>query len=50
MEKKKVERERLEIRIPVGILEKIDKYQEENDIPTRTSAVLELIRKGLNAK
>lgn len=50
MENKKIHRERLEIRVPIEILEKIDKYKEEQSIVTRTSAILELIRKGLNAK
>ncbi|MED4456200.1 hypothetical protein [Metabacillus fastidiosus] len=51
MEKKEgrklIDRERVEIRFPVNILEKVDAYQEENMIPTRTAAILELIRKGL---
>lgn len=41
------EKERVEIRMPKFILEKIDAYQEKNGLPTRTAAVLELIRKGL---
>lgn len=41
------EKERVEIRMPVTILKEVDKYQKENGIPTRTSAILELLRKGL---
>lgn len=41
------EKERVEIRMPKFILEKIDAYRKKNGLPTRTAAVLELIRKGL---
>lgn len=40
-------KERVEIRMPVPILEKVDAYQEEHGISTRTAAILELLRKGL---
>ncbi|RBP59310.1 hypothetical protein DES36_11935 [Alkalibaculum bacchi] len=40
-------KERVEIRMPKVILEKINNYQKENGITTRTAAILELIRKGL---
>lgn len=41
------DKERVEIRMPKAILEKIDQYQKENGIPTRTAAILELLRKGM---
>ncbi|UJZ87854.1 ribbon-helix-helix domain-containing protein [Heyndrickxia coagulans] len=41
------EKERVEIRMPKTILEKLKQYQKENGIPTRTAAILELLRKGL---
>jgi metal-responsive CopG/Arc/MetJ family transcriptional regulator len=41
------DKERVEIRMPKPILEKIDDYQKENSIPTRTATILELLRKGL---
>ncbi|WP_459771491.1 ribbon-helix-helix domain-containing protein [Alkalibacterium sp. s-m-28] len=40
-------KERVETRMPKIILEKVDAYQKENGLPTRTAAILELIRKGL---
>ncbi|WP_235612339.1 ribbon-helix-helix domain-containing protein [Metalysinibacillus jejuensis] len=40
-------KERVEIRMPKSIIEKLDKYQEENGIATRTATILELLRKGL---
>ncbi|MBS7345957.1 MAG: hypothetical protein KIG60_09985 [Caryophanon sp.] len=43
----KVDKERVELRFPKTILEKVDRYQEENSISTRTATILELIRKGL---
>ena len=39
--------ERIELRIPISILQMIDKYRSDNGISTRTAAILELIRKGL---
>ncbi|AJH78931.1 hypothetical protein I6J17_06580 [Heyndrickxia coagulans] len=41
------EKERVEIRMPKTILEKLEQYQKEKGIPTRTAAILELLRKGL---
>ncbi|UZH06180.1 ribbon-helix-helix domain-containing protein [Heyndrickxia coagulans] len=41
------EKERVEIHMPKTILEKLKQYQKENGIPTRTAAILELLRKGL---
>lgn len=46
----KDDKERVEIRMPKSILEKVDKYQDEHGIPTRTAAILELLRKGLENK
>ncbi|HDR4569001.1 hypothetical protein J0772_27030 [Bacillus paranthracis] len=33
--------------MPKSILEKIDQYKDGNGIATRTAAILELLRKGL---
>ncbi|MCU7666776.1 hypothetical protein [Bacillus thuringiensis] len=41
---------RVETQIPVSIIEKLNIYQEENGLPTRTAAILELIRKGTEKK
>ncbi|MED4966038.1 hypothetical protein P9759_03205 [Heyndrickxia coagulans] len=41
------EKERVEIHMPKTILEKLEQYQKENGISTRTAAILELLRKGL---
>ncbi|MGX5609587.1 hypothetical protein ACWKTZ_24760 [Bacillus cereus] len=46
----KIKKARVEIQIPVSILEKVDIYQEENALTTRTAAILELIRKGTEKK
>lgn len=43
----KVDKERVEIRMPKAILEKLDQYQKENGLATRTATILELLRKGL---
>lgn len=43
----KDDKERVEIRMPKAIIEKLDKYQKENGIATRTATILELLRKGL---
>jgi len=43
----KVDKERIEIRMPKAILEKLDQYQKENGLATRTATILELLRKGL---
>lgn len=37
------------MKYPSKILQEIDEYAEKNAITTRTSAILELIRKGLKA-
>lgn len=46
----KDDKERVEIRMPKLILEKVDKYHKENGLPSRTAAILELLRKGLENK
>lgn len=43
-------KERVEIHMPKVILERIDNYKNENGITTRTAAILELIRKGLDKR
>ncbi|MCQ6275913.1 hypothetical protein JMM81_13245 [Bacillus sp. V3B] len=43
----KDDKERVEIRMPKAIIEKLDQYQKENGIATRTATILELLRKGL---
>lgn len=45
----KIEKERVELRVPKAILENINQYQNENGISTRTAAILELLRRGLMA-
>jgi hypothetical protein len=44
---KKITTVRKDIRVPVKLIEKVEKYQDENGIPTWTGALLELVRKGL---
>ena len=39
---------RLEMRIPTALLERIDKYKDEQAHTTRTAAVLELLRIALD--
>lgn len=41
------QKERVEIRMPKTVLEKVEQYQVANGIPTKTATILELIRKGL---
>jgi metal-responsive CopG/Arc/MetJ family transcriptional regulator len=45
-----MKKKRIDFWIPVNILEKIDEYADQNGIPTRTAALIELIRKGLGKK
>ena len=45
---KKVERKRLDMWMPVDLLKEIDEYQRENMLPSRTAAIIQLIRKGLS--
>jgi len=40
-------RTRIHLRLPEKLVEKIDAYQEENGLPTRTAAIIELLRKAL---
>jgi len=47
---KRVKTERVDMRIPVELLALVEEYQKENMMSSRTSAFLELVRKGLNAK
>jgi hypothetical protein len=44
---KKIETQRIDIRVPVSLLSAIEKYQEQQGIANRTTAMLELVRKGL---
>jgi hypothetical protein len=38
------------MRLPESIIKKIEQYQEEEGITTRTATILELIRKGLDKR
>lgn len=44
----KSEMKRLEMRVPSALLERIDQYKNEKMHVTRTAAILELIRIGLD--
>jgi hypothetical protein len=48
MPKKKIETQRIDILVPVVLLREIEKYQERKEIANRTTAMLELVRKGLD--
>jgi metal-responsive CopG/Arc/MetJ family transcriptional regulator len=41
---------RIDMRLPESIMKKIEHYQEEEGIATRTATILELIRKGLDKR
>ena len=43
----KGDKERVEIRMPKTIIQKLDEYQRRNGSSTRTATILELLRKGL---
>jgi hypothetical protein len=43
-----METKRIDIRIPKTLLKDIEKYQTEQKITSRTAALLELVRVGLN--
>lgn len=43
----KIKTKRIDMRVPENIMEEIEKYQKEQGITNRTSAMLELIRIGL---
>lgn len=45
-----METKRVEMNIPVALLELIDDYQNAEFLPNRTTAILELIRKGLKSE
>lgn len=45
-----MKRESILLKIPKDLLEKVESYQKENSITTRSGAIYELIRKGLNSK
>jgi metal-responsive CopG/Arc/MetJ family transcriptional regulator len=47
---RKIDAQKVTMLIPIKILTEVEKYQEENSIPNRTMAFLELVRKGLNKK
>lgn len=42
-----METKRIDIRVPVPLLKEIESYQQKHNITNRTSALLELVRKGL---
>lgn len=42
-----MEKKKLELTLTVKLLNEIEKYQKENNILYRTTAITELIRKGL---
>jgi metal-responsive CopG/Arc/MetJ family transcriptional regulator len=48
--KNKIEKKRWEAQWPVDLLKEIDEYATANYHTTRISAVIELIRAGLEAK
>ena len=43
-----VTKERLEMRVPAKLLERVDAYQTREQIPTRTQAVMDLLRRALD--
>lgn len=45
---KHFEKQRFELRLPIALAGRLDVYQEKNAIPTRTAAVLELLRRALD--
>ena len=45
-----METRRIDMRIPVKLLEEIEKYQKEQGITSRTGALLELVRIGLSVQ
>ena len=42
------EKKRVELRVPIGLLTEIDKYQTLNNIPSRTQTIFELCRISLH--
>jgi metal-responsive CopG/Arc/MetJ family transcriptional regulator len=45
-----MDKKRTDMWLPVKLIEKVDEYKEEHGIPSRTAAIIELIRKGLDKK
>jgi metal-responsive CopG/Arc/MetJ family transcriptional regulator len=43
------DRNRIHMRVPEPLLEQVEEYQEKKGITTKTSAFLELVRKGLES-
>ena len=43
----RIERGRLELRVPVTLLARLDAYQEKEQVASRTQAVIELLRRAL---
>lgn len=41
---------RKDIRVPVSLIKQVEEYQESKGITTWTGAMLELVRKGLEAE
>lgn len=44
------DRGRIHMRVPEPLLKQVEEYQKKKGITTRTSAFLELVRKGLEAE
>lgn len=44
-----MEKERKTVDLPVEMVREIEKFQKENYITTFTAAMIELVRRGLNA-
>jgi metal-responsive CopG/Arc/MetJ family transcriptional regulator len=42
-----MEKQNVALRFPKELLDEVDEYQKQNNITTRSSAIYELIRKGL---
>ncbi|WP_202078792.1 hypothetical protein [Caldalkalibacillus salinus] len=50
MPNNKLKTERIDVRVPTPFLKKVEEYQLEQSIATRTQALLELARYGLEAR
>ncbi len=42
--------QRIDLRFPENLLRQVEEYQQRNGLLTRTAAILELIRRGLEAE
>jgi len=42
--------QRIDLRFPENLLRQVEEYQHQNGLLTRTAAILELIRRGLEAE